>query len=58
MAGGRLLSAPPLQTKPRHHHGLSLPDAIALVVAEMIDADAVWRFDRRWHDVHQRVTIP
>jgi hypothetical protein len=24
----------------------------------MIDADAVWTFDRRWHDVHRRVTIP
>jgi predicted nucleic acid-binding protein len=41
-----------------HHRGLSLPDAIALVVAEMIDADAVWTFDRRWRDVHQRVAIP
>jgi predicted nucleic acid-binding protein len=40
------------------HAGLSLPDAIALVVAEMIDADAVWTFDRRWRDVHQRVAIP
>jgi predicted nucleic acid-binding protein len=40
------------------HGGLSLPDAIALVVAEMIDADAVLTFDRRWRDVHQRVTIP
>jgi predicted nucleic acid-binding protein len=40
------------------HRGLSLPDAIALVVAEVIDADAVWTFDRRWRDVHQRVTIP
>ena len=40
------------------HRGLSLPDAIALVVAEMIDADAVWTFDRRWRDAHQRVTIP
>jgi predicted nucleic acid-binding protein len=40
------------------HRGLSLPDAIALVVAEMIDADAVWTFDRRWRDVHQRVAIP
>lgn len=40
------------------HRGLSLSDAIALVVAEMIDADAVWTFDRRWRDVHQRVTIP
>jgi PIN domain nuclease of toxin-antitoxin system len=41
-----------------HHRGLSLPEAIALVVAEMIDADAVWTFDRRWRDIHQRVTIP
>jgi len=40
------------------HRGLSLPDAIALVVAEMIDADAAWTFDRRWRDVHQRVVIP
>jgi predicted nucleic acid-binding protein len=40
------------------HRGLSLPDAIALVVAEMIAADAVWTFDRRWRDVHQRVAIP
>jgi predicted nucleic acid-binding protein len=40
------------------HRGLSLPDAIALVVAEVIDADAVWTFDRRWRDVHQRVAIP
>jgi predicted nucleic acid-binding protein len=41
-----------------HHRGLSLPDAIALVVGEVIDADAVWTFDRRWRDVHQRVVIP
>ncbi len=27
--------------------GLSLPDAVTLVVAEMIDANAVWTFDRR-----------
>jgi predicted nucleic acid-binding protein len=40
------------------HRGLSLPDAIALVIAEMIDADAVWTFDRRWRDVHRRVAIP
>ena len=40
------------------HRGLSLPGAIALVVAEMIDADTVWTFDRRWRDVHQRVVIP
>ena len=41
-----------------HHRGLSLPDAIALVVADIIDADAVWTFDRRWRDVRHRVTIP
>ena len=40
------------------HRGLSLPDAIALVVADMIEADAVWTFDRRWQDVQRRVVIP
>ncbi len=40
------------------HRGLSLPDAIALAVAEIINADAVWTFDRRWRDVHPRVAIP
>jgi predicted nucleic acid-binding protein len=40
------------------HRALSLPDAIALVVAEMIEADAVWTFDRRWQDVQPRVVIP
>lgn len=40
------------------HRGLSLSDAIALVIAEVIDADAVWTFDRRWRDVHRRVVIP
>ncbi|HWF32374.1 MAG TPA: PIN domain-containing protein [Solirubrobacteraceae bacterium] len=40
------------------HRALSLPDAIALVIAELIVADAVWTFDRRWRDVHRRVTIP
>jgi len=40
------------------HRGLSLPDAIALVIAEMIDADLVWTFDRRWRDIDPRVTIP
>jgi predicted nucleic acid-binding protein len=40
------------------HRGLSLPDAIALVIAEMIDADVVWTFDRRWREVDRRVTIP
>jgi len=41
-----------------HHRGLSLPDAIALEVAAAIDADAVWTFDRRWRDIHRRITIP
>jgi predicted nucleic acid-binding protein len=40
------------------HRGLSLPDAIALVVAEMIEADLVWTFDRRWRGAHQRIAIP
>jgi predicted nucleic acid-binding protein len=39
------------------HWGLSLPDAIALVVGETIDADAVWTFDKRWREVHRRVTM-
>jgi hypothetical protein len=43
---------------PREREPDHLPDAIALVVAEMLEADAVWTFDRRWRDVHQRVTIP
>jgi predicted nucleic acid-binding protein len=40
------------------HRALSLPDAIALVVAALIDADAVWTFDRRWHGVDPRVVHP
>ncbi len=40
------------------HRALSLPDAIALVVAELIDADAVWTFDRRWSGVDPRVIFP
>ncbi len=40
------------------HRGLSLPDAIALVVADLIDADAIWTFDRRWSGVDARVTFP
>ncbi|HST32280.1 MAG TPA: type II toxin-antitoxin system VapC family toxin [Solirubrobacteraceae bacterium] len=40
------------------HRGLSLPDAIALVIAEMIDADVTWTFARRWRDVQPRVAIP
>lgn len=40
------------------HRALSLPDAIALVVAELIDADAVWTFDRRWSGLDPRVSVP
>jgi predicted nucleic acid-binding protein len=40
------------------HRALSLPDAIALVVAELIDADAVWTCDRRWSGVSPRVIFP
>ncbi len=40
------------------HRALSLPDSITLVVAEMIKADIVWTFDRRWRDVQPRVVIP
>ncbi|MGI8593294.1 MAG: type II toxin-antitoxin system VapC family toxin [Solirubrobacteraceae bacterium] len=40
------------------HRALSLPDAIALVVADLIDADAVWTFDRRWSGLDPRVTYP
>jgi len=40
------------------HRALSLPDAIALAVAELVDADAVWTFDRRWTGVDPRVRTP
>lgn len=40
------------------HRSLSLPDAIALVVAETIEADVVWTFDRRWRNIQQRVVAP
>ncbi|MEA2217387.1 MAG: hypothetical protein QOJ35_13 [Solirubrobacteraceae bacterium] len=40
------------------HPALSLPDAIALVVGDLIDADAVWTFDRRWSGVDPRVSFP
>jgi predicted nucleic acid-binding protein len=39
------------------HRALSLPDAIALVIAEMIEADAIWTFDRRWRDIQPHVVI-
>lgn len=40
------------------HRSLSLPDAIALVVAGIIEADAVWTYDRRWQGVDARVVQP
>lgn len=40
------------------HRGLSLPDAIALVVADLIHADVIWTFDRRWSGVDARVSDP
>jgi predicted nucleic acid-binding protein len=40
------------------HRALSLPDAIALTIAEAIDADVVWTFDLRWRTVDSRVSIP
>ena len=40
------------------HRAISLPDAITLTIADLIDADAVWTFDRRWQGVHPAVVIP
>ncbi len=40
------------------HGGLSLPDAITLVMADMIEADVVWTFDRRWRGLQPRIRIP
>jgi predicted nucleic acid-binding protein len=40
------------------HRALSLPDAIAFVVAHLIDADADWTFDLRWTGVDPRVVVP
>lgn len=40
------------------HRALSLPDAVALVIADVIDADAVWTFDRRWGGLDPRVACP
>ncbi|WP_371878706.1 type II toxin-antitoxin system VapC family toxin [Conexibacter sp. DBS9H8] len=40
------------------HRALSLPDAIALVVADLIDADEIWTFDARWCTAHPRVVVP
>jgi hypothetical protein len=69
----QLLKAPPVAPFDRVEHvahrwdlvghpynvtASSLPDAIVLVVAEMIEADAAWTFDRRWHELYDRVAIP
>ena len=40
------------------HRALSLPDAIALTVARLVDADAIWTYDRRWQGVDSRVVQP
>ena len=40
------------------HRALSLPDALSLIVGDLVDADAVWTFDHRWSAVHPRVAIP
>jgi hypothetical protein len=40
------------------HRTLSLPDAIALIVATLIEADAIWTFARRWSGVDPRVVNP
>jgi len=40
------------------HPPLSLPDAIALVVADLVAADEVWTFDRRWSGIDPRVVVP
>ena len=40
------------------HRSLSMPDAIALVVARVVDADVVWTFDRRWLSVDPRFATP
>ena len=40
------------------HRALSLPDAISLVLADVIGADEIWTFDKRWQTVHPRVRVP
>ena len=43
---------------PARRRALSLPDAIAPLVADLIDADAIWTFDRRWSGVDSRACAP
>ena len=40
------------------HRALSLPDAIALTVATLIEADAIWTYDQRCTTVDPRAAIP
>ncbi len=40
------------------HRALSVPDAVALAVADVVGADIVWTFDQRWSTVDTRVSIP
>ncbi len=40
------------------HRALSLPDAVALVIADVIDADVVWTFDRRWGGLDPKIAFP
>ncbi len=40
------------------NRGLSLPDAISLAVADLIEADEVWTFDHRWRKGDRRVRFP
>ena len=40
------------------HNALSVPDAVAIAVADVVGADIVWTFDQRWSTVDTRVTIP
>jgi predicted nucleic acid-binding protein len=40
------------------HRALSLPDAIALAIADKIEADVVWTFDQSWREVQSQVEIP
>jgi predicted nucleic acid-binding protein len=40
------------------HPGVSVPDAITLVVADVLGADRIWTFDRRWAPIDARVVVP
>lgn len=40
----------------RHHEAAAA--AITCVVADLIVADVVWTFDRRWSGIDSRVVVP